>query len=151
MFLLALVGNLGDTEGEERAREEGEGLCGGEGVADFGEEGVLVTGGLVGGGLQGAEGALDCIIPSAIFLQRAGEKNWCGLTLEELFTLAVENAGAGFEGLGLEEIGDRDGLWGGFGLSGLLLGHFGSECRFDWESWGALMGIEMCAEVEMPG
>lgn len=74
MLLLALVGNLGDAEREEGAREQGEGLRGGEGVADFGEEGVLAAGGLVGGGLECAEGALDCIIPSAIFLRRAGEK-----------------------------------------------------------------------------
>lgn len=53
--------NLGYTQSEQAAREEGEGNSGGGGVGDFWEERVLASCGLVGGGLEGAECSLDCL------------------------------------------------------------------------------------------
>ena len=52
---------FGNAQREEREREQFECVFGGCAVGDFGEEGVLGARFLVGGGLEGADGALDWV------------------------------------------------------------------------------------------
>lgn len=61
-FVTGLRVDFGDAEGEEREREELEGVFGGGAVVDFREERVLGAGFLVGGGLKGSDCAFDCLL-----------------------------------------------------------------------------------------
>lgn len=56
--------DFGDAECEEGEREQFECIFGRGAVVDFGEEGVLCAGFLVGGGLENANCALDWVVVS---------------------------------------------------------------------------------------
>ena len=59
---VVLIADFGDAQGEKREGEQLKGVFGGGAVVDFGEEGVLSAGFLVGGGVEGANGAFDCLL-----------------------------------------------------------------------------------------
>lgn len=53
--------DLGDAQGEHAERQQLEGVFERCAVVDLGEEGVLLAGLFIGGGLEDAEGTLDCL------------------------------------------------------------------------------------------
>lgn len=110
-----------DAEGEEGEREQLECVLGGGSVGDFGEEGVLGAGFLVGWRLESTDGTLDCGIVSD-----SSSRVILGIVMRHTFkhvlSLLVVYNRSWFQVLRLEPICDRNGFWFWWaGLDWLLL------------------------------
>jgi hypothetical protein len=84
--------NLRNSKRKHTQRQQLEGVLERGSVGDFGKKGVLLTGLLVSGGLEGSEGSLDS---------------------EHVLSLAVQDNCSGLEILATEECSESEGFWVG--------------------------------------
>jgi hypothetical protein len=99
--------DFGNSESEEREREELEDIFEGGAVGDLGEEGVLLASFGVGWGFKSSKCAFDCL---DVRILRESDIQKV-LTLKHILPLSIQNTCSELQILALQELCDCESLW----------------------------------------